>query len=170
MKSVQQVTLAIVVTMLALFLQGTLLKIVLPDHFVPNLCLIFVIFLAFYEVTVTGALISFIVGLSFDVSGGVLLGPWSASFTALYCMLILISRRIFIDSFPAAMLVTLFSTVFSTAIYTGLLYQFQPSTMEISSLLVESAVTAAVAPLVLWLLHNILIRKLSIYSVRGVGA
>lgn len=157
----------IAVILAALFLQSTALKFLLPYHLVPNFCLIFLVFLAFYEVSVIGAVLSFIIGIVFDVSAGVLLGPWSAAFTASYCVLILLSRRIFVDSFPAAMLVVFISALFSTAIYTGLLYQFQPATFDVYELLTEAAVTAAVSPFVLGFFQRLLVQKMALYSLRG---
>ncbi len=157
----------IAVILAALFLQSTALKFLLPYHFVPNFCLIFLVFLAFYEVSVVGAVLSFIIGIAFDVSSGVLLGPWSASFTASYCVLILLSQRIFVDSFPAAMLVVFITTLFSTFIYTGLLYQFQPAAFDICDFVVEAAVTGAVSPFVLAFFQRLLVHRMALYSLRG---
>ena len=168
MKSVQQISVGIVVTLIALFAQSTLVRFMQP-HVVPNFCVLFVVFLSFHEATLVGAFMTFLVGLIFDVSSGVLLGPWSAGFTATFCVLTLLSKRVYLESLPAAVLVGFLSALLSTSIYTGLLYQFQPQSLEASSLLIESGMTAIVAPVVLRMFYALLVQKLSIYGLRGAG-
>ena len=169
MRAAQQTVVGIVIAILLLFVQSTLLRFVLPDHFVPNLCLLFVVFLSFHEPSVAGAVLSFLIGLLFDVSAGVLLGPWSAAFTALFSILTLLSRRIYLESIPASLLVGFMSALLATTIYTGLLYQFQPAVLDVPSLLIECGVTACVAPLLLRVFYELFVQRFTIYGSRGAG-
>ncbi|NMC63092.1 MAG: rod shape-determining protein MreD [SAR324 cluster bacterium] len=169
-KSFQQIMIGLVVTLIALILQSTLLKFFLPSQFIPNICLIFVLFLAFYEVSIVGAVLTFLVGLLFDVNSGVLLGPWSAAFSATFCVLSLLSRRIFLDSFLASSLLAFASGVFATAIYLGFLYQFQHSVLDITGFLTECLVTALIAPFFLFVFKVVLVRKWPIYAQRNISS
>ena len=170
MKVVQKLIITIFLGLVALFIQGTALKFILPDHTVPDFCLILVVFLAFNEVSYTGALFSFLLGLIFDLSSGVVLGPWSAAFSATYSVLCVVSKRVFLDSIPAAFLVIFISCLLSNFVYTGLLYQFNSRGIDIVFNLQESFITALVAPLVLSFYQWLLIRKWSVFLARGGSA
>lgn len=151
--------------MLAIFLQSTFLKYILPEHAVPDFCLLFVVFLAFNEGSAFGAVLAFLVGLLFDLSSGLIIGPWSASFSAGYALLSLLSRRVFLDSLPAAFLVVLMTAIFCNAIYVGLLFEFRPGGIDVISFLLESLSTAIFAPFVMRFLTFLLVRKFTVFAV-----
>lgn len=65
MRFFQKVALILFLALIALFLQSSVLKLVLPSPAVPNLCLLLVLFLAFHDATVLGAFLCFTIGLLF---------------------------------------------------------------------------------------------------------
>ncbi len=79
-------------------LQSFLVRMGLHTSLVPDLVFIFVLFLSFYELSVFGALLVFLVGLIVDLSGGMLLGPWAGAYIICFGMLSLVSDRIFVES------------------------------------------------------------------------
>lgn len=114
----------------------------------PNLLIILVVFLAFHEFTVLGAFLAFLLGLEYDLgtSTGVL-GPWAASFIAVFVLIGVLSQRIFSES--------AFSVAIASALGAGLsalayhLVHFKVSTQLPSSpktILLEALFTALLAP------------------------
>jgi rod shape-determining protein MreD len=85
---------------LILFLFQILLEFHLHPYpfLTPNLLLILVVYLGFFEVSPLGALLSFLLGIIFDLGTGTLLGPWAGSFVAVFTTLALLSQRIFVHS------------------------------------------------------------------------
>ena len=169
MKTIQKILIGIFIGLIALLIQSSALKFLLPDHTVPNFCLVFVVFLAFNEVSITGAVLVFLLGLIFDLSSGVLLGPWAGAFAGTYTILCLISRRVFLDSIPAAFLIILIGSYLSNLLYISLAFQFRVPQSDWVSNLIESSITAAIGPIVLGVFYSLLVRRWSVFASRGSG-
>lgn len=164
MAGLRKIAVVLLLGLVALFIQGTFLKSLAPGAMiVPNLFLVLVAFLAFYEVSVFGAILVFVLGIELDVASGLLLGPWAASFVAVYGMLSSISQRVFIESGLAIFLGVLCSCLMATFIYLIIVYQFEPSAgglLSYSMILVAEAVFSAVlAPLIFRGLKIIMLDK-----------
>lgn len=157
----------IIAGLFILLLQSAVFNTFLPEHWVPNICLIFIVFLAFNEVSVAGAFLPFIIGLEFDFSTGVIVGPWAGAFTATYTILSLISKRVFLDSSVAGFVFVFVSAFIANLIYLGLLYQFGEGGGEIIHNTVNSFATALVAPVFLSLFHWLFIRRWSVFYSKG---
>ena len=170
MKTAQKIIVGLIVGMAALILQSTLLKFMLADHAIPNFCFIFVVFLAFNEVSIAGAVLVFLLGLLFDLSSGVILGPWAGAFAASYTVLCLVSRRVFLDSVPAAFLLTFLGAYFSNLIYILLVFQFHVVDGYWMTNLVESSITAVIGPFVLSFFYALFVKRWNIFASRGTGA
>lgn len=146
--------------LVAVFIQSTILKAVLPSIIIPNFLIILLVFLAFYETSPAGVCTAFLLGLEFDLHGGILLGPWAGSFVAVYCALASLSQRIFVDSALAAFTVVLFSSFLSSFIFVVLVYEFQPVQLSLLyTAFVEALLNGIVAPLLMALLRRYLARR-----------
>lgn len=169
MRFIQKIALIVVLALVALFLQSSILELMIPSTMVPNLCILLVMFLAFHEATVIGAFLAFMIGLLFDFSSGTLVGPAAGAFVSLFGILALMSRRVFIESVPSAVVLTAICCLGADVIYMSLLYQFKPTSVEIwKQLLLEPLFTAAVAPPILSFLRGTLVRRTRLFTSRGV--
>ena len=160
MNSFQRCASILVLGLVAVFVQSTVLKTALPPVVIPNFLVIFLVFLAFYETSLTGVLTAFLLGLEFDLHGGILLGPWAGSFVAVYCALASLSQRIFVDSLLAAFTVVLFSSFFSSFIFVVLVFNFQPVDLSLLyTASIEALLNAILAAPLLSILRKYLVRR-----------
>ena len=58
--------LVLILGLIAIFIQGTVLREVGPSWVVPNLLVILVVFLGFFEASFRGATLAFLLGLELD--------------------------------------------------------------------------------------------------------
>ena len=148
---------AIFVSLGGLSLEGALIAMGIPLSLVPELVLIFVIFISFYETSAYGAFLAFLCGLMVDVSSGQLLGPWAGAYVLSFGAVSLISDRIFVESGLSLLSVAIFMTLFSHAVF--LLIAVDPISQLLSGWIVlvgKSLTTAFVAPLFFPLLRRVL--------------
>lgn len=129
--------------LLFVFIQGTLIKAFFPGAIVPGLALVLVVFLAFYEPTIFGALLAFLLGLESDMCSGLVLGPCAGSFVAVFGIVSLLSPRIFVES-PLAIIVTVFvASIISNFVFFAVMYQVSHSSFAFSwTLFLEALFTA----------------------------
>lgn len=155
----------LIIGLLSLFLQGTVFKTLLPESsIVPNLMLIVVAYLAFHEASVLGLLLSFMLGLLFDLGSGALLGPWAGAFVVVFMLLTSMTQRIFVDSPLTAFVAVLLGALVAQGIYLGLYAQFR--TLELLPMasglrvLLEALASAVCAPICFAILRKLpLIRQ-----------
>jgi rod shape-determining protein MreD len=148
---------AFFVSLLALGFEGGLVALGVPVACIPELVLVFVIFLSFYEVSSYGAFIAFFCGIIVDISTGGLIGPWAGAYVLSYGVVSLISDRIYIESGLSLVAVAVFMTLFSHVV--TLLISMDPLTQLASGWIVilgKSACTACIAPLFFPLLRRLL--------------
>lgn len=139
-----------VATILAVFLQGTLLHVFLPDYLIPNFLVIIIVYLAFYEPNSRGAFLAFWVGLIFDFSSGILLGPWAGAAVVIFGIFSALSQRIFVESVLAAFLAVLVSSLVADTVFLAMIKGFLPgSTQVVSVSISRGLVSGLMAPLVL---------------------
>jgi len=127
MKQVKSLALFFFFILSCLLLQTTVLRFVLPDLFVPNLLVILVVYLSFYRATPFAAVLAFILGLVLDFSSGLVLGPWAASFVIVFCILAILSDRIFVESKLAALLMVFLAAIAADVLYFSLSIEFSLS-------------------------------------------
>lgn len=137
---------------LALLIPSTVFRTTLPQAVAPNLLVILLVWVAFQRATAAGALLSFLLGLELDFCSGILLGPWAGAYVAVFGLLVLCSRRIFIES-----ALVVFLAVFAAALVSAALYQimlvlvYGSARLELAAALrtgvLEAAMSAAPAPL-----------------------
>lgn len=148
----RKILLTIALAVIGVFIQGTLLGSILPAAFVPNIVLTLALFFPFYEVSALGAALAFLVGLILDIYSATMLGPWAGTASVLFGFLTLLSRGVFIESYLAAFVSVFVATILGNVLYLVLVNQFGPSSSDIFSwkLLLNSVVTAAIAPFVFY--------------------
>jgi rod shape-determining protein MreD len=152
----------------ALAVQGIVGHLGVSDNLIPQLLVILVVSLSFAEVNAFGCVMSFVMGLLLDFSSAILIGPWAGSFVVLYCALALLSRRLFIDSGVAAMVIT-FGSVVVTNVLSSLLGTEYPVLMwqYPQKVFGQALVTALMAPVVLGILSRRVRRSSSPLVNRG---
>ena len=159
----------IFVSLGGLALESSLAAIGLPLAFVPELPLVMVLFVSFYESSPLGALLAFVAGLIVDISGGQLLGPWAGSFVLCFGMLSLVSDRVFIESNFSLMTFSGAFVIVSHVLF--LLISFDPLSQLSSEWLIllgKAVATAVLAPLVFPLIAHLLsFSRVEAMRVRG---
>jgi rod shape-determining protein MreD len=160
--------LSLLFVLMAIALQGILGHLGLADRFVPQFLVIFVVYLSFVEANAFGCVTSFVVGLLLDFSSAVLVGPWAGSFVVIFCVLALLSRRLFIDSGLAAMVITFASVVVANILFSVFGDEYPALTWEYPQKVLGQALsTALVAPPVLAFLSRLWRRASGGYAGRG---
>ncbi len=146
--------------LIAILIQGAVLKSIFPSLIIPNLILILVVYLAFYEPTPFGSVLVFLLGLEFDLSSAKLLGPWAGAFVVVFILFSLLSQRLFVESVLAAIVVTFVAALVASGIYGLLAREFNPAgSHSIVNALVEALLTALCAPLLIRLLRKLYRRR-----------
>ena len=152
--TLKRIAVPIVLALLAVFVQSSILRVWLPDSFIPVLAVILVVHLGFHEVSLLGAWLAFVTGLVFDSSSGTMLGPWATACVGLYGILSSVSRRVFLDSIVSAIIISAFSAIFALLVYLLLVTQFRPALgFSILALSGGAFATALVAPIGLSLIE-----------------
>jgi rod shape-determining protein MreD len=142
--------LSLLYALVAIALQGILGHLGLADRFIPQFLVIFVVYLSFAEANAFGCAISFAVGLLLDLSSAVLVGPWAGSFVVIFCVLALLSRRLFIDSGLAAMVITFASVVCANILFSLFGDEYPVLTWEYPQKVLGQALsTALISPILL---------------------
>lgn len=142
----------------AMLVPGTLLKSLAPGAAAPNLIVILMVFLSFYDGRPTDALLAFLLGLMLDLGSLNLLGPWAGAYVAVFGVLVLFSRRIFIESPLVVFLTVFFAAVCCDFAQLGVLslaYDGRAFTPAALSLAVwEGLLSGALAPFLFPLLRR----------------
>jgi rod shape-determining protein MreD len=161
---------ALLYAFIAIALQGILGHLGLADRFIPQFLVIFVVYLSFAEANSFGCVTSFVVGLLLDLCSAVLLGPWAGSFVVIFCVLSLLSRRLFIDSWLAAMVITFGSVACANVLFSLFGDEYPVLTWEYPQrVLGQALATALVAPIVLGFLSRRWRRANGAYAGRGTS-
>lgn len=160
--------LALLYALVAISLQGILGHLGLADRFVPQFLVIFVVYLSFAEANAFGCIMSFVVGLLLDFSSAVLVGPWAGSFVVIFCVLALLSRRLFIDSALAAMVITFASVACANILFSLFGDEYPVLTWDYPQKVLGQALsTALLSPLILGALSRRWRRVGGAYAGRG---
>jgi len=154
--------------LLAIALQGIFGHLGLADRFIPQFLVIFVVYLSFAEANAFGCIMSFVVGLLLDFSSAVLVGPWAGSFVLVFCILALLSRRLFIDSVLAAMVITFASVACANVLFSLFGDEYPVLTWDYPQKVLGQALsTALVSPLIFGVLSRRWRRVSGAYAGRG---
>jgi len=113
----------LVCLMLGIFLvvmQGLLMHVGVAAWAMPQGLLVCVVFLAFHEFSVMGAVLAFLLALLLDMSSGLALGPWAGSYTLVYAVFAFLSQRLLVESRLVAMLVVAAASLLSGGAFLAL--------------------------------------------------
>lgn len=168
MLSIRRLSIILLVGLIAVFLQGTIIRSFSPAHLLtPNLLLLVVIVLGFHENHVMGAVASFLVGLELDLSSAMLLGPSAGAAVVVFGFLACFSQHLFIESTMAAMVVTFLCSLLYSLVYAALVFQFKTMHAGVIWLTLEEAIiTALIAPWILRFLKRVLVKRESGHGLR----
>jgi rod shape-determining protein MreD len=154
--------------LVAIALQGGLGHLGLADRFIPQFLVVFVVYLSFTEANPFGCVMAFAVGLLLDLSSAVLIGPWAGSFVVIFCVLALLSRRLFIDSGLAARVITFTSVLVANILFSVFGDEYPALTWEYPQKVLGQALsTSLVAPILLGFLSRRWRRANGAYMGRG---
>lgn len=146
--------LILVLGVLALLISGTAFRSMAPQLVAPNLMALLLVWVAFHDVSSSGALLAFLLGLELDFSSGMLLGPWAGAYVIIFGLLVLGSRRIFIESGLVVCLAVFSAVLLSTLLYhVTLVLVYGTARFElgvVSTALIEAGLSAALAPLLFY--------------------
>ena len=149
--------LVLILGLIAIFIQGTVLREVGPSWVVPNLLVILVVFLGFFEASFRGATLAFLLGLELDFANGLLVGPWAGAFVVSFGILASLSQRLFVESSLAVMIAALVSSIVSNLVYFTLVYEFHPAvTVMVPFSLLEALLNGFLAPFLFVFLRTLL--------------
>ena len=130
-----------------IFLQQTVFSNFLSLQVVPNLILIFCIYLTIMVPQSVVNILVFILGLFVDSNIGLLLGPSSMSLLIVYIILSQLSQRIVLHSFFSVLIITFCANIVFSIFYLLILSQlisgFEYSLIKI---LLEAILTGVLAP------------------------
>jgi rod shape-determining protein MreD len=127
-----------------------------PEWSIPQGGIVCVVFLAFYEFSLAGVVLSFLLGLLLDMSSAVLIGPWAGGYVVAYAMIAFISQRLFVESLYVAFSVVVGAALVSGLIFTLLAFEYQaPASEDLIVLLGQSLASGIVTPLVFRFLRPI---------------
>ena len=159
MSGARKFTLILLLGLIALLIPGTIFKTLLPQFIAPNLLVILLVYLAFYEGNALGAVVAFCLGLQLDLCSGLLIGPWGGGYVAVFCFLVLCSQRIFIES-PLVVSIACGCASFLTAgLYQAMLIfvygEGRFAGEVVRTALMEAGFTAVVAPFFFYCLHRL---------------
>ena len=152
----KRILIILILAFAILFLQGAILKPLLPSFCIPNIFLIIVIYLSFYETNILGLILSFILGLLYDISSSTFLGPWAASYVTIYTIFAIFSGRVFIDTTISLLIITAISSVICDLIHIILIFTFISHIDNMTlSVLIGGFTTAICSPLVVYILKKL---------------
>ena len=145
--------------LVALLLVSTVFKPFFPEAIAPNLMVMILVYLAFFEASALGAFLAFMLGLELDLCSAGLLGPWAGVYVLVFLSLYVTSRRIFVESFLVLMVAT-FVASFTTTVFHHcfLMIVRERAILEagvISDALLEAFITALIAPFLIRLFKRI---------------
>jgi len=146
---------ALVIALVVVAAQSLLHLVGVPEWLLPQGLIACVVYLAFFESSVTGALLAFTCGLLLDLTTATVLGPWAGAYVLVYALLSFMSPRLFVESALVTMVVAAVTSVFAGAVYLFLAFEYQSLSREDLIMLLGQAVASAlVAPLVVALLSK----------------
>lgn len=119
------------------------------EYAVPNLLIIVICYVGFFDLTVKGAFTCWFLGVLLDLSISSIIGPWAGSFAGVFLILAFLSRGMFVQSWFSSAVVVFLACLVSTAMYASMLASVQ-NIEGIAWLYVpfEALSTAIVSPLV----------------------
>ena len=142
---IRRISLTLLFGLLSILIQGTLIKALFPGAVVPGLLLVLVVFLAFFETSVLGVILAFLLGIEYDMCSGLMIGPWAGAFVVVFGVVASLSQRIFVES-PVAVMVTVFlSSLFSNFVFLLIVLQVRYTNAVFGwAFFVEALLSAAV--------------------------
>jgi rod shape-determining protein MreD len=155
--------LVVLVIALALLATQSLLHLAgVPEWLLPQGLIACIVYLAFFECSVAGALLAFLCGLLLDLTTATVLGPWAGAYVLVYALLSFMSPRLFVESTLVTIVVAAVTSMLAGAIYLFLAFEYQSLSREdLIMLLGQGVASALVAPLVVSILARSRGRSLS---------
>lgn len=148
--------------LLLVIAQSLLHRVGIPEWLLPQGLIACVVYLAFFESSVAGALLAFACGLLLDLTTATVLGPWAGAYVLVYALLSFMSPRLFVESAVVTMLVAGVTSVFAGSVYLFLAFEYQAlSSEDLVMLLGQGVSSALVAPMIVSLLGRVCRRPVS---------
>ena len=157
----------IIIALVLLMLQSILFHVGLPAWATPQGLLVCVVFLAFYEFSIAGVFLAFVLGLLLDMSSGIALGPWAGAYTLIYAVFAFLSQRLFVESRVVAMVVVAGATLLAGGVFLALAYEYQVLSRDDVFTLVGQGVTSAIATIPIFKALSWVWQRSKVYGPHG---
>lgn len=162
---------SVIYCLIAIFVQGSLLHGNLSGIVLPDLILVFVVFLALRFHNLYTLLIAFFLGLIFDAVSAKFLGPYAASFVVSYMLVYLLVGRLFAKRYFVFALIVFIASIAKSSFYLLMLRLFeihQEISLSVFHLMFKEALYSALfSVLVLKVFHLVFPERYKI-SKRGI--
>lgn len=119
--------------LIGIFLQGAIVRLLIPGIIFPAFSITLVLYLAFFHASTAGVMLAFMLGLEYDLFSGSLLGPWAGSFVVIYAFFALLTPRMFVDS-PLVSVLTGFLASLLASVVFSLIRFMAPGVITVSYL------------------------------------
>lgn len=155
----------------AIFIQGSLLHGNFPGIVLPDLVLVFIVFLALRFHNLYALLVAFSLGLIFDAVSARFLGPYAASFVLAYLLVYLLVGRLFAKRAFVFALIVFLASIAKSSFYLLMLSAFkidQEISLNLAHLIFKEALYSALfSVLILKVFHLVFPERYQI-SKRGI--
>lgn len=146
-------------TMIGLFISASVFHATFPAAVAPDFILILGVALAFYFPGKWGLLLAFSLGVLGDFASAQYLGPNAAGLVVAFCLVGMISNRLYADRFIALMILTFICSLAKSLTIFSMYFVFLPDKRTIfyplfQTILLEALITAIMSPIVLALLRS----------------
>lgn len=134
------------------FVQGTLIHANFPNMIAPDFTVLIVVYLGLRHQNMRGLIASFCLGLIVDFASAVYLGPNAAGCVLGFCVTGVIAKRVFAEKTFAIVSITFWSSLIKSSTYVLMLVLYVSGDLlsftSLQSIILESVLTALVAPVV----------------------
>lgn len=155
----------------AIFIQGSVLHGNISGMVLPDLVLVFVVFLALRFHNLYALFAAFFLGLVFDAVSAKFLGPYAASFVFAYLLVYLLVGRLFAKREFVFALIVFLATIAKSSFYLLMLFTFkieQEISLNLAHIIFKEALYSALfSVLVLKVFHAVFPERYQL-SKRGI--
>lgn len=148
----------------ALFFQGSVIHGNFPGAVLPDLVLVYVVYLALRFHNLSALFVAFLLGLLVDVLSARLLGPFAASYVLAYLAVYILVGRLFAKKLLVFAAIVFLASLFKSSMYLSIvyLYQIQHLSSSFIVMFLEALYTALLSPIVLSFFSFLFPEKFSI--------
>lgn len=154
----------VLVSLVGLFIQGTMVRPVSPSAVAPDFLLVLVIYLALHFPGVWGLVGAYSLGLAQDFASGEYVGPSAAGMVVAFYFAVVVSKKVYAENAIAVGLLVMIASVMKSLTYALVFEIFlginvlitnevKLWSLSIPVMFVEALFSGLIAPMVMRILH-----------------